>query len=284
MEFTEVNLQKLVLRANSHTDKDTILELRGTKAVKLEDMSNTDEEYDNRTSWSDLIGPARPRGISSIEVTTWSSLIRNALDIIKPQLEYVLGNIGSDEFKAVYKACLQKILIETDLKTNSNFPKRLFKEAEETDLIHSSVYLNNKNHLLKIFTDENGIDWYACAVYTGEIILVLEALLDTIYALLDYVTEDISKAWHHTLVLSYIDREELSDDNIVTEDIDEGHETINIKEFERDMISLGLQLKDTILAVHEITAKYNLKQAEDILAGIFIEDVPKEIQEARPEK
>ena len=50
------------------------------------------------------------------------------------------------------------------------------------------------------------------------------------------------------------------------------------------MISLGLQLKDTILAVHEITAKYNLKQAEDILAGIFIEDVPKEIQEARPEK
>ena len=117
MEFTEVNLQKLVLRANSHTDKDTILALRGTKAVKLEDMSNTDEEYDNRISWSDLIGPARPRGISSIEVTTWSSLIRNALDIIKPQLEYVLGNIGSDEFKAVYKACLQKILIETDLKT-----------------------------------------------------------------------------------------------------------------------------------------------------------------------
>ena len=82
------NIKKIVLRANKHLDNDTILSLRGTKALVLEDMSNTDKEYDNRTSWGELLLSAhdRPMGIN---VTTWSSLIRNAVDVLKPQISFV---------------------------------------------------------------------------------------------------------------------------------------------------------------------------------------------------
>lgn len=329
---SERGLHKIVLRANQHIDKDTIFDLRGTKAIRLEDMSNTDEEYDNRTSWSDLIGPARPRGISSIEVTTWSSLVRNAIDIIKPQLDYVLHNLGSFLFKATFEACLKDILDEQEFKPNSNFPKRLFKEAEETDLIKSSVYLNNKNHLLKLFDDEDGIAWYVCAVYTGEIIWVLEALLDTIYSLMCDMgdSSDIDDRPHHTLVLSYIDRTDILDsqhtiaqvelnggaelhrfknnagvdysaiyvgdnemmsceryreqdmiehwNNTYDEDINEIKQVIDVQALERDIIGVGLQLKETILSIYGLAKEYNLTQAEDIIRGIYAEDMPKELK------
>lgn len=209
------NIQKIVLRANKHLDRETILSLRGTKALVLEDMSNTDEEYDNRESWGELLLSAHDRPMG-VKVTTWSSLVRNAIDIIRPQIDYAKTIVNAEEFISYFDDCVQSICGDSGITLNMNCPKRLFREAEETDLIKSTVYMNNKNHFIPILTDEKGIVWGLCAVYTGEIIIMLEALLDAIYEIFkDYRPDDISKYPHHTMVLTYIHRDYLGDDKHV---------------------------------------------------------------------
>ena len=273
--FNDESLRKMVLRANRHIDKDIILGLRGTKAIKLEDMSNTDIEYNNRESWGELLLSAHDRPMTAVDVSTWSSLIRNALDIIRPQLQYVLSTFGSDQFRAVYENCMNAIFADDMIRANSNFVKRLYKEAEETDLIKSTVYLNNKNHMLEIFTDENGIKWYACAVYTGEIVWVLEALLDTIYAMYeDMSDENVHDKPHHTLVISYVSREDLIKDEAdsVQEQIDVIDDELQKLELSKDLI--GLQRKmahinSLAMEIHcdieNIQKKYGLKTLDDLL-------------------
>lgn len=273
--FNDESLRKMVLRANKHIDKDIILGLRGTKAIKLEDMSNTDIEYNNRESWGELLLSAHDRPMTAVDVSTWSSLIRNALDIIRPQLQYVLSTFGSDQFRAVYENCMNAIFADDMIRANSNFVKRLYKEAEETDLIKSTVYLNNKNHMLEIFTDEEGIKWYACAVYTGEIVWVLEALLDTIYAMYeDMSDENVHDKPHHTLVISYVSREDLIKDEAdsVQEQIDVIDDELQKLELSKDLI--GLQRKmahinSLAMGIHcdieNIQKKYGLKTLDDLL-------------------
>ena len=273
--FNDESLRKMVLRANKHIDKDIILGLRGTKAIKLEDMSNTDIEYNNRESWGELLLSAHDRPMTAVDVSTWSSLIRNALDIIRPQLQYVLSTFGSDQFRAVYENCMNAIFADDMIRANSNFVKRLYKEAEETDLIKSTVYLNNKNHMLEIFTDENGIKWYACAVYTGEIVWVLEALLDTIYAMYEDMSDgNVHDKPHHTLVISYVSREDLIKDEAdsVQEQIDVIDDELQKLELSKDLI--GLQRKmahinSLAMEIHcdieNIQKKYGLKTLDDLL-------------------
>ena len=273
--FNDESLRKMVLRANKHIDKDIILGLRGTKAIKLEDMSNTDIEYNNRESWGELLLSAHDRPMTAVDVSTWSSLIRNALDIIRPQLQYVLSTFGSDQFRAVYENCMNAIFADDMIRANSNFVKRLYKEAEKTDLIKSTVYLNNKNHMLEIFTDENGIKWYACAVYTGEIVWVLEALLDTIYAMYEDMSDgNVHDKPHHTLVISYVSREDLIKDEAdsVQEQIDVIDDELQKLELSKDLI--GLQRKmahinSLAMEIHcdieNIQKKYGLKTLDDLL-------------------
>lgn len=273
--FNDESLRKMVLRANKHIDKDIILGLRGTKAIKLEDMSNTDIEYNNRESWGELLLSAHDRPMTAVDVSTWSSLIRNALDIIRPQLQYVLSTFGSDQFRAVYENCMNAIFADDMIRANSNFVKRLYKEAEETDLIKSTVYLNNKNHMLEIFTDEDGIKWYACAVYTGEIVWVLEALLDTIYAMYEDMSDgNVHDKPHHTLVISYVSREDLIKDEAdsVQEQINVIDDELQKLELSKDLI--GLQRKmahinSLAMEIHcdieNIQKKYGLKTLDDLL-------------------
>ena len=273
------NLQKLVLRAGKHIDRDVILGLRGTKAIKLEDMSNTNEEYDNRTSWGELLLSAHDRPMIGIDVTTWSSLIRNALDVIKPQLEYVISIFGSEHFRNVYEICMNNLFDVEMIRANSNFVKRLYRDTEEKDLIKSTVYLSNKNHMLEIFTEENNIKWYACAVYTGEIIWVIEAVLDTIYALYEDMEDvEINKIPHHTIVISYINRDVIADESLDAEtqslvsDIDNEMEKLYLA---KDILTLQMKvskLSTTLLEIYadinEIQEKYNLPTADEILKTI----------------
>ena len=273
--FNDESLRKMVLRANKHIDKDIILGLRGTKAIKLEDMSNTDIEYNNRESWGELLLSAHDRPMTAVDVSTWSSLIRNALDIIRPQLQYVLSTFGSDQFRAVYENCMNALFDDGMIRANSNFVKRLYREAEETDLIKSTVYLNNKNHMLEIFTDENDIKWYACAVYTGEIVWVLEALLDNIYAMYEDMSDgNIHDKPHHTLVISYVSRGDLIKDEAdsVQEQIDVIDDELQKLELSKDLI--GLQRKiahinslamEMHCDIENIQKKYGLKTLDDLL-------------------
>lgn len=275
--LNDESLRKLVLRAGKHIDRDVILNLRGTKAINLEDMSNTDEEFDNRQSWGELLLSAHDRPMTSVAVTTWSSLVRNALELLKPQINDVLSKFGSDQFRSVYEICLNRLFTEDGMiRANSNFVKRLYRDVEEADLIRSTVYLNNKNHMLEIFTDENGVKWYACAVYTGEIIWVLEALLDTIYAMYEDETDvDMDRLPHHTMVVSYISREEIPDIDGV-EGIDDAVKTIDDEllklNLAKDLITVQSKLTQTMTMIQQIYArindiqeKYDLPTVDDIL-------------------
>lgn len=278
------NIKKIVLRANKHLDNDTILSLRGTKALVLEDMSNTDKEYDNRTSWGELLLSAhdRPMGIN---VTTWSSLIRNAVDVLKPQISFVCSVFSdADEFKATFNDAVKNICEEIDFKLNSNCPRRLFKEAEETDLIHSTVYMSNKNHFIPIITDENGIVWGFCAVYTGEVIVMLEALLDTIYTLTTESTQyqdNKDEFPHHTMVITYINREDIADGmhrataeelNEIDTEVASIDEEMQKLEMTKDLIKVQSKLMQITTLVQQVYAdvndiqeKYNLPKVDDIL-------------------
>lgn len=278
------NIKKIVLRANKHLDNDTILSLRGTKALVLEDMSNTDKEYDNRTSWGELLLSAhdRPMGIN---VTTWSSLTRNAVDVLKPQISFVCSVFSdADEFKATFNDAVKNICEEIDFKLNSNCPRRLFKEAEETDLIHSTVYMSNKNHFIPIITDENGIVWGFCAVYTGEVIVMLEALLDTIYTLTTEYTQyqdNKDEFPHHTMVITYINREDITDDmhrataeelNEIDTEVASVDEEMQKLEMTKDLIKVQSKLMQITTLVQQVYAdvndiqeKYNLPTVDDIL-------------------
>ena len=278
------NIKKIVLRANKHLDNDTILSLRGTKALVLEDMSNTDKEYDNRTSWGELLLSAhdRPMGIN---VTTWSSLIRNAVDVLKPQISFVCSVFpDADEFKATFNDAVKNICEEIDFKLNSNCPRRLFKEAEETDLIHSTVYMSNKNHFIPIITDENGIVWGFCAVYTGEVIVMLEALLDTIYTLTTEYTQyqdNKDEFPHHTMVITYINREDITDGmhrataeelNEIDTEVASIDEEMQKLEMTKDLIKVQSKLMQITTLVQQVYAdvndiqeKYNLPTVDDIL-------------------
>jgi len=271
------NTKKIVLRAGQHIDNETIWSLRGTKALVLEYMSNTDDEYNNRESWGELLLSAhdKPMGIN---VTTWSSLVRNAIDTMRPQLDIAKALVNSEEFIAVFESCLNNILTTQDFKLNANCPKRLFKEAEETDLIHSSVYMNNKNHFIPIITDEQNIVWGLCAVYTGEIIIMLEALLDTIhYMFTEYRNAD-NKMPYHTFVLTYIHRDDIIDGQgrlEAFEKVEDINNEIQNLQLSKDLIQLQKKLAhvnsvtmELYSDIENIQKKYGLKTIDDLLKSI----------------
>ena len=267
------NTKKMVLRAGQYIDNETIWTLRGTKALVLEYMSNTDKEYNNRKSWGELLLSAhdKPMGIN---VTTWSSLVRNAIDVMRPQLNIAKAIVNSEEFISVFESCLNDILTRQEFKLNANCPKRLFKEAEETDLIHSSVYMNNKNHFIPIITDEQGIVWGLCAVYTGEIVIMLEALLDTIhYMFTEYKNADDTMPYH-TFVLTYIHRDDLVEE-AVQDQVNEIDTEIQNLQLSKDLIQLQKKLVvmqslsvEIYSEIENIQKKYGLKTIDDLLKTI----------------
>lgn len=271
------NIQKLVLRAGQHIDNDTILNLRGTKALVLEFMSNTDNEFNNRESWGELLLSAhdKPMGIN---VTTWSSLVRNAIDVMRPQIDIAKAIVNSEEFITVFESCVKSVCEEIDFKLNANCPKRLYKEAEETDLIHSSVYMNSKNHFIPIITDEQGIVWGLCAVYTGEVVIMLEALLDTLhYMFTEYRNADDTMPYH-TFVITYIHRDDIPNDQVdveTMETVEDINNEIQNLQLSKDLLQVQRKIghintvtMELFSDIENIQKKYGLKTLDDLLKSI----------------
>lgn len=259
------NIKKLVLRPNVHVDKETILSLRGTKALRIEDMENTDAEYNREDrTWTDLCNSAKDGIIKTITVTTWSSLVRNVIDELRPQINFTASLVNAEEFIATFNDTVVNICDEIGLTLNMNCPKKLYKESEEPDLIKSSVYMNNKNHMIKILTDDYGLDRYLCAVYTGEIIVMLEALLDTIHFLVEEYRPDIAdKYQYHTLVLTYINRADITEapQEVDTEELDEIDNEISAIDDETTKLMLSKELlfiqQDVSVAIKNLMKIYS---------------------------
>lgn len=270
------NTKKVVLRSGQYVDNETAWSLRRTKALLLEYMSNTDKEYNNRESWGELLLSAHDKPMG-IKVTTWSSLIKNVIDILRPQIDIAKAMVNSEEFRAVFERCLNNILTTQDFKLNANCPKRLYRKAEETDLIHSAVYMNSKNHFIPIITDEQGVEWGFCAVFTGEVVRMLEALLDTIhYMFTEYRNADDTTPYY-TFVFTYGYSENNSniDEDVLQENVSDVNNEILNRQLSKDLIQLQKKLVvmqslsvEIYSEVENIQKKYGLKTIDDLLKTI----------------
>ena len=253
--------QKLILKASGCPDGNTILSLRNTKAIKVE-MAALQK---------------------SADVTTWSSMVRTVVRWLETSLTNLVNELGIDRFTEKYVEIFEGRLKHTEIKLNNNCPVGIFKDDEIEEFISSSVYLNNKNHKLRLF-DYDGHSWYVCAVYTGEIIFVLLSLIELIenwYKEKDFKKGVFSVSDMLETEITYLDRETLENDdtNIIDEDMDtdEIQQTYDAKELERDLIGISLQMKELILNTYKMTLKYDLDKAEDIIRGIYVEDMPLDI-------
>ena len=253
--------QKLILKASGCPDGNTILSLRNTKAIKVE-MTALQK---------------------SADVTTWSSMVRTVVRWLETSLTNLVNELGIDRFTEKYVEIFEGRLKHTEIKLNNNCPVGIFKDDEIEEFISSSVYLNNKNHKLRLF-DYDGHSWYVCAVYTGEIIFVLSSLIELIddcYYIKNFKSGIMPVKDMLEIEITYLDRETLenADTNIIDEELDtnELQQTCDAKELERDLIGISLQMKELILNTYKMTLKYDLEKAEDIIRGIYVEDMPLDI-------
>ena len=246
-------------------------------------------DFDSIEEWGEAKG--FPNYCSPTNVTTWSSALRNLIDSLRDKIISARNMLADTaEFRAYYEEALNNLLNEGEMRPNSNFVRRLYKEAEEDDLIRSSVYKNNKNHMIKIITDEDGIDWYACAVYTGEIIWVLEALVDTIKNINKDVCQKRAKSLtfedllnHKEIVLPlieifYEEREDSTEEEVDLENVEEQVQDIDNEiqklEMSKDIIKimasiskLSTELLNVYGNLNDLMEKYNIPTLDDILTG-----------------
>ena len=214
------NVRRIVLRAGQHLSKEETLSLRRTKALRITQYQLPEKDIPKTTE--ELL---KMISVDSKEVVTWSSIVRNAITMLNKSIIYVNSNINTaDEFIGIFNKSLQDICDNMSFKLNANCPKRLYRVEEEDDLINSVVYKSNKNHLIDIITDENGVTWYLCAVYTQEIVVMLEALLDTIYYMADDYTQyrgKVSEFPQTIFVIEYVEREnnQLDGEHNIVDDV-----------------------------------------------------------------
>ena len=96
------------------------------------------------------------------KISTWAGLLRSINNATKP-LRY--DEVSIESFNETIKD-----VIEThNLIMNQNFSNTLF---EDDSFITSSLYKNNQNHALEVFDGKK-----ICAVYSGEVVVVLNALI-----------------------------------------------------------------------------------------------------------
>lgn len=238
--------QVMVLKMGNIPERDAILGLRGTKAMTVGCPILRKQE----------------------DVTTWSSLVRVVLNWFKPYISEIIDTIGFTKFNNEYTSILRQKLQQTDIKLNSNCPIGIFKTNEIGQYINSSVYLNNKNHSLEIYN--NGTDSYSvCAVYTGEIVFVVSTLIDIIgqYKFADKQSDDVYKTF--SILLYYANRSNVlfeEKDNAMSDDT---HRIISINDLTLDLISLATYTSNLKNMILDMTNKYDLNIANDLISDIF---------------
>lgn len=189
---------RLILKSGEIPTRDVILGLRGTKALNVSMF---------------------PLELNT-EVTTWSSLVRTVVSWLQEDLLKMIETIGEQKFIDKYVTTFNDKLRQTEIKLNSNCPVGIFKDNHIEDFMNSTVYLNNKNHKLKLF-DYDGHSWNVCAVYTGEIIFVLSTLISILD---DFIcTSAIQKTPINIpdpleIKIDFVDRKDLK--NIELEEVD----------------------------------------------------------------
>lgn len=96
-------------------------------------------------------------------ITTWAGLLRSVNSATKEQRD------KEDIAEECFNSTIAEVVDKFDLGMNQNFSMTLF---DDDSFIKSSVYKNNQNHVLKVWRDKK-----ICAVYAGEVVVVLNALI-----------------------------------------------------------------------------------------------------------
>ena len=126
--------------------------------------------------------------------TTWAGLAREVINAFSYEIE---REVERDEegFEKRFNEALKQMLDVHGFKTNASFSEVLFSEPTH---LKSVLYRNNQNSMLKIYdVPESTESRYITAVYSGEVVWVINALVS---ALSDY------GLW---VEIEYIHRDEL---------------------------------------------------------------------------
>lgn len=97
------------------------------------------------------------------KTNTWASLLRSVNMALKQDRDEY------NSFEDIFNLEIKNVVNTFGIGTNSNFSRELF--TDET-FIKSQIYKNNKNHALEIWRGKK-----ICAVYAGEVVIVLNALI-----------------------------------------------------------------------------------------------------------
>lgn len=258
---------ELIIRPTEFLRKELILSLRGTKALNV----------------------AIPALDKYTTVTTWSALVRKVISWLEPTLTTIMRVKGEEVFVDKYVQIFNRRLDASGIRLNSNCPIGVFKDNEIDEFISSSVYLNNQNHNLKLF-DYEGHSWNVCAVYTGEIVLVLSVLLEMVdefrcnNALIAGNMDQIEPLVIQITYMNRTPEEEASDmmNDLIIKGIDSsinGH--TDLGNLERTLIENALQFKGLILSLYNVATSLNLKSAQNVIEGIYTKDLVKTLQQLK---
>lgn len=229
--------ETLDLQGSSFTvSRKTILDLRGTKVFCVS------------------------FGVQTYYITTWSSLVRTVVQHLQLPILDLINRLGIEKLNNKYKIIMQQLLDQTDMKLNSNCPIGIYKKEEINNYINSSVYLNNKNHSLKLFTLD-GIDYSICAVYTGEIIYNIQTLLELLYTELGLSI---------TVTIKYADRKNYEQYLYNKKYDDKSTEYSDTEtDLSTDLIALATYTKKIQNIIMDLSKKYNIDITNDVISEIY---------------
>lgn len=147
--------------------------------------------------------------ITRRQPTTWASLAREVINSFGYEIEKAVED-DWEAFEMRFDIALGNMILSWGGRTNTSFSEKLFTEPTH---IRSNVYRNNQNSMLEVFRTPMGEPRYITAVYSGEVVWVLNALIT---ALEDY------DSW---IEIEYIDREDLRG---IVEELDEEEKQLSI--------------------------------------------------------
>lgn len=137
--------------------------------------------------------------------TTWASLIREIINSFSYEIEREV-EYNPERFEEKFNTALLETIKKCNGKPNASFTTEIFTNPTH---LKSNVYRNNQNSMLELYQHpETGEHRYITAVYSGEVVWVINALMT---ALSDY------GAW---VEIEFIYRDDLKKQLGELEDID----------------------------------------------------------------
>lgn len=135
--------------------------------------------YKNTKPFSYQINAA---GLSlpKVDVTTWAGLLRGVVQDLQVSIN------KTENFEEKFNNIMTDVFKTNGFQFNTNFSQTLF---EDDSFITSTVYRNNQNHKLEVCKGK-----YICAVYTSEVITVINGIVKAIggdcEVIIDYVIRE----------------------------------------------------------------------------------------------